>query len=178
MTALASRYAQGCLLAAGDVGYEAVAQDLATFVACLDASRQLQTVLAHPACANQRPAVMDAVVAKLELGQPVTRLLQLLVRRGRMGLIRDVAQAATEQLDLQAGRLQAQVRVSVALTQAQEAALCRQLAKRMGKPVRAQVVVEPELLGGMVCQVGGLTFDSSLKNQMSMLADRLGVRLH
>lgn len=178
MTALASRYAQGCLLAAGPDHSETVAQNLADFVACLRASEDLRTVLANPACANARPAVLEAVAKKLGLGEHVTRLLRLMVKRGRMPLIEDVAQAVTQQMDSQAGRLQALVRVSVPLSEAQIEALCGQLSQRMGKPVRAQVQVDADLLGGMVCEVGGLTFDSSLKNQMNILADRLGVRLH
>jgi F-type H+-transporting ATPase subunit delta len=52
------------------------------------------------------------------------------------------------------------------------------LTARMGTPVIPEVAVDPKLIAGMVCRVGELTFDSTLKNQLGLMAERLDTRRH
>lgn len=178
MTALAHRYAQGALGIASDEQGEALVGDLESFMACVANSEPLAAVLAHPACATARAQVVQAVMEKMALGTLAQKLLALLVQRGRMGIAGEVATAARELMDARAGRMRAQVSSAIALSDGQVRALEAQLSARMGMPVHALVTVDESLMGGMVCHVGELTLDSSLKNQFGILADRLGTRLH
>jgi F-type H+-transporting ATPase subunit delta len=178
MTALAQRYAQGALNTATDAQGEALVTDLEAFAELVRTHEPLQAVLTHPACATARADVVQAIMVKMGLCDLAQRLLGLLIRRDRIAIVGDVAVATRELVDARAGRLRAQVRSAIALSEVQLDALQKQLSARMGQPVHAIVTVDEELLGGMVCQVGELTLDSSLKNQFGILADRLGTRLH
>ena len=70
-------------------------------------------------------------------------------------------------------RLHAEVWSPMALDDAQKASLQAALEKRLGQDVLVDVNVSPELLGGLVVQVGDLKFDSSIKRQLEILRERL-----
>lgn len=176
---LAQRYAQGSLAAAGsqEAG-EALAAQIEQFVATVASSKPLQVAISHPALKDERASLVQAVAKKLDLGETAQRLLALLVRRNRMGQLTAIARSMAELTDDRAGRLRAKVTSAMPMPQEQLRELQDALAQRLGQPVQAQVRVDPTLIGGMVVEVGHLTFDNSLKNQLSLMADQLGARAH
>lgn len=177
MMILAQRYARGALAAAGEGERETLVDQMEQFVACVSQNPSLSTVLTHPALAQERSTVVKAVANHLALGPVAHNVLGLLVQRGRTNLLVDVAQQMRALTDAAQGLLRAHVTSAMPLGEPEVRRLEQQLSERMGKPVRAQVQVDASLIGGMVCEVGELTFDSSLKNQLANLADRFGTRL-
>ena len=51
--------------------------------------------------------------------------------------------------------------------------LRRALSQRVGQEVRLEVRVDPNLIGGIVAQVGGLILDGSLRTQLGQLRANL-----
>jgi F-type H+-transporting ATPase subunit delta len=47
-----------------------------------------------------------------------------------------------------------------------------QLSKTLGKDVSLQVLVDPEILGGIVVRVGDTVYDGSVVNQLSQVRAR------
>jgi len=179
MSALAQRYAQGALAAAGSAeAGEALVADLENFVRCMEGNAKLATALTHPGLKEQRAQVVQRVGEALQL-QPIThKVLGLLVHRNRITSLAAITSCMRELTDARAGRLRAQIVSAMPMTAQQVNALQEALSKRLGKPVTAQVRVDKTLIGGMVCEVGSLTFDNSLKNQLAMMAEQLGAHAH
>ncbi len=179
MSALADRYAQGAMAAAGsqEAG-ETLVADLEKFALCAQHNAQLAVALSHPALRDERAQVVTQVAQALALGDTAHKVLGLLVRRNRMRLLNQIVTAMSALADARAGRLRAHVVSAMAMEPEQLRALQDALSQRLGQPVLAQMRVDPSLIGGMVCEVGSLTFDNSLKNQLSMMADQLGARAH
>ncbi|KAK1548406.1 hypothetical protein Q3G72_013112 [Acer saccharum] len=144
------------------------------FVALYKASPMLQEMLRNPVLKQQRVAALDAVLARLEVGPIVHKLLALLAARDRMHWLQDVSEQIEALADKQIGRLRAKVTAAVMPTQAQTQRIAETLERRLGKSVLVTVTAEPSLLAGLVCQVGDLTFDSSLSRQLAILTERLG----
>ena len=177
MSALAERYAKGALAAAGSAeAGEALVADLEKFVRSMADNPKLTTALTHPGLKNQRPKVVTAVGEALGLQPMAHKVLGLLVHRDRVGSLSAITACMRELTDVQAGRLRAQIVSAMPMTSEQVTALQEALTKRLGKPVTAQVRVDKGLIGGMVCEVGNLTFDNSLKNQLSLMAEQLGAK--
>lgn len=177
MSALARRYARAAVAAAADKGgMEAVAALASGLLAVRDAYRQsceLREALHNPSLRHERTAVLETVVQKLALSKPARRVLLLLAEKDRIDILEDVAAEAEAIADAQMGRLRARVTSAVPLTEAQISRLTRALEKRFGMPVAVQVAVEPAILGGLVCQVGDVTMDSSIRHQLEALRERL-----
>src|SRR5208283_1103734 len=105
--------------------------------------------------------------------QSATRLIAYMATSGRIDLLDEVADEIRILGDEQTGRLRAVVRTVVALTPTQRARLTAALAKHVGRPVELTETIDPSILGGLVCQVGELTFDNSLARQLDRLRDQL-----
>lgn len=180
MTVIARRYARAAVDAAAekaqDAGIDTLAAGLRKFREAYASAAELREVLQNPAFRRERTQVLQAVIARLGLGEgPAANLIRLLEANGRMTLLNDVVAEIDACIDERRGCLRATVVSAIALTPAQEKRVAAALEKRLGHAVAVRVEVDPTLLGGLVCQVGDLIFDSSLKRQLELLRERLEV---
>ncbi|MEZ0314310.1 MAG: ATP synthase F1 subunit delta [Myxococcota bacterium] len=178
MSAVAKRYARAAIAAAldmeGAIGVEKLAHSVSTFRAMYDKTSELRDLLANPALKADRDAVLGTVLDKIGASKTAVKLIQLLAGRDRVEALRDVADEIEAEADNRAGRLRARVVSSIPLDDAKIQRLKGALHKRFQRDIVVDVKVDPELLGGLVCKVGDLTLDSSLKRQIELLREQLG----
>ena len=99
--------------------------------------------------------------------------LQVLNRKGRLGLIRAVAKAyylAREEL---LGRVEVLVRSAVPLTERHRGGVREVAATHTGKEVDLIETVDEALLGGLVIRIGDEKFDASVATRLRTLAGKL-----
>ncbi|RYF11242.1 MAG: ATP synthase F1 subunit delta [Deltaproteobacteria bacterium] len=181
MSALAKRYAgaaaEAALKVAGtdsQAALEVLGAALQTFEAMRQGSEALQHLLHNPVFKPQRQKVVGSLLQRAEISGVAARLILALVQNERTALLGPVAAALEAMADSRAGRLRAEVRCASPMSAAQQTALAAALQARLGKPVIVRSKQAPELLGGMVCQIAGVTIDTSLKRQLETLTERLG----
>jgi len=136
---------------------------------------RLQPILLSPAidgAARRRTA--RAVVEVLGLPLTVRNLILVLAERDRLGLLPDVARWYDQLLDDAVGRARVVIRSAVALAAPEKAALA-ELARRLtgSREVLATSEVDPELLGGVVLNVGGKVYDGSVRSQLARLGKEM-----
>ena len=168
---IAERYARGLSLSIKDnAELEAAAAALTDFGEAFDEIRDLRNVLSNPAIDNEsRAAVLKAALEGKDMPGTVERLLEVLLRRGRISEVADVAKVFRALVDERLGRVRARVCTALPLDEAQEARMAAALAKRSGKDVRLVCVVDPEILGGAVAEIGGMVLDGSVRAQLEGL---------
>ncbi|MCU0702860.1 MAG: F0F1 ATP synthase subunit delta [Fimbriiglobus sp.] len=101
------------------------------------------------------------------------KFLHVLTQNNRLGLLRDVSAAYQAIRDQQAGRVRVLVRSAAALNDQQKAELTTTLADKLNKQPVLTVRVEPELLGGLIVQVGDRVYDSSVRTRLNNLRNTL-----
>lgn len=101
------------------------------------------------------------------------KFLHVLTQNNRLGLMRDIHAAYQAIRDRQAGRVRVLVRSAAALTDQQTGELKATLAGRLNKEPILNVRVEPELLGGLIVQVGDRVYDSSVRTRLDTLRNTL-----
>ncbi len=107
------------------------------------------------------------------LSVEAARLVLLLAEKDRFEILEEVV-AETEALaDERVGRARAYVSTAIPLTDAQQQRLTRALEKRFARPVALTIDIDPSIIGGLVCRVGDVTMDSSVKHQLETLRERL-----
>ncbi|MFP4500573.1 MAG: ATP synthase F1 subunit delta [Candidatus Hydrogenedentota bacterium] len=99
----------------------------------------------------------------------VRRLAEVLLRRGRISLLGDVAAVFSSLVDRRLERLTADVRAAHDLSEEQCARLEQALSKFIGKTVRLELATDSELLGGVVARLEGILVDGSLRNRLERL---------
>ena len=125
----------------------------------------------------------EGLIEKLLRGKAsdlVVDTLQVMRRKGRLGLTRALIRAYRELWMKRRNQVEARVASAVPLDDAQRAALRAELAKALAyRSGREPVLVErvdPELLGGLVISVGDIKLDSTVANELARLGAGLMAR--
>lgn len=97
------------------------------------------------------------------------QLMKVMVRRGRLGYLASVRDAAVMLHDQALGRVLAEVRTAVPLDDQLRSDVTSRLSSTLGKQVRLRESVDASLLGGMVIRVGDTVYDSSVAGRIEKL---------
>jgi len=131
----ARRYAKALHAAAAEAGAgEAAGRELATLLDILQANRQAVDVLARPWIKpGDRRAAALTLAQQAGCGKLVQDFVALVAERGRLDHLAAIVAAYQELADAALGRVRAQVRTAVALTDAEKDQLARHLQSQLGK---------------------------------------------
>ena len=97
----------------------------------------------------------------------------MLVGAGRGNHIGSIADELVRQAAESRGQAVAEVRSAVALNEDQRERLRGALSKATGLNIDVVVVVDPDILGGVVAQVGDTVFDGSVRTRLEKMKERL-----
>ena len=103
----------------------------------------------------------------------VLRFMRVLNRHERLGLFDVVVREARSIWDQRHKRIPVQVRSAVPLGETQLNTLRDRLAALTGATPILQVATDPDLIGGLVIQVGDQRYDLSVKSRLAQLRQRL-----
>lgn len=173
---VARRYAGAMIDVAAEANVvDRVATDLDRFVQTLDqGGGDLRNALCTPVfTVEEREAVLDALLPRLDVHPLTANLLRLANARRRLPLIGDIARAYRDEADARAGRVRVQVSTATPLDAALEAEIRAAMERVTGKAVLLESRVDPSLLGGLVARVGSRVYDSSLRTRLQNLQHAL-----
>ena len=173
--AAARRYARALFSIAKDDGaIEPVAGDLARMAELLDAHPELRHALFRPLHpVKERRAVLESVCDRIGVRPEVKNFLVFLIDQRRLVDFEAIRAEYARLADEAAGRMQARVVAASDLPEGQRERLKNALARRTGREIELVVEVDPDLIGGVIANVGGVVFDGSLRTQLSQLRDSL-----
>jgi len=103
----------------------------------------------------------------------VLRFLRVLNRHERLGLFDVVVREARSIWDKRNKRIPVQVRSAVPLGETQLTILRERLARLTGATPILQVSIDPDLIAGLVVQVGDQRYDLSVQTRLAQLRQRL-----
>ena len=173
---IARRYARA-LIALGQEGgnTDAFASDLDRFAAVLDTGDgQLRAALTNPGLSTlERKAVLDQVLDKVKLTKDVGNFLRLLVDKNRLNEFDGIVRFYGEMADELAGRARAVVTTASELDAAMRKTVQDALEASTGKTVEIDFKVDPSLIGGMVAQVGDISYDASVRARLEDIQSTL-----
>jgi len=100
-------------------------------------------------------------------------LVLLLVTRGRLSRIGDIADEYRRRLDGYRGIEPAAVTTAVPLEEKDRAKLTEHLGALVGKKMVLKCEVDPDLIGGIVARIGGKLLDGSTRSKLTALKREL-----
>ena len=125
-------------------------------------------VLTSPAVPQNRKAQILAE-ALPELNEQVRRFLDLLLRRDRLELLPRVLESLRELINEQRGVETARVTTAVPLGPSERELISERLSARTGKRIQLEEAVDPEVIGGVVAQIGDEIIDASVRGRLERL---------
>jgi F-type H+-transporting ATPase subunit delta len=174
--AVAKSYAKALFALATEQQHaDQVEGELAQSAALVAGDHELAAVFGRPwiSPANKRK-IAEAIGQRLELSKLSRDFLALIAAHGRADHLAAIAAAYRDMLDTARGRVRARVRTATALTESDRTALSARLARALGgKQVLIEEVLDQDLLGGFIAEIGSLIVDGSLNGQLARLRQTL-----
>lgn len=150
-----------------DGSLDRVEDELFRFGRILDREPRFGQLLADTAQpADRRVGLLREVLGE-KVAPVTTTLLEQTVRTPRSRNLDVAAEELSELAAARRDRYVAHVRTPVRLTAEQEHRLGESLSRLYGRPISLQVELDPELLGGLVLQVGGELIDGSVAGRLA-----------
>jgi F-type H+-transporting ATPase subunit delta len=169
----ARRYAEAAFeLATRDKALDAYAEGLELAAGALGQGPALE-VLRNPAQPlRQRTEVVDGLLAN-RVPDQVLKLAGLLVERGKIDRIGEVATEYRRLLNRARGVVEALATAAAPLTADETEALQKKIAQMTGSTVDLRVEVDESLIGGLTVRVGDTLYDASVRGRLERLRERL-----
>lgn len=147
------------------------AQALAALVA---GSHDLREVWQAPSIpAEQKRAVLDAIVAREGVSKPVRNFMAVLIDHRRVDFLEPIVKQFEQELNERLGFSEAEITSARELSQPERAALEAQVAALTGKKVLAKYSSDATLLGGAVIRVGSTIYDGSVKGKLERIREAM-----
>ncbi|MDG2183317.1 MAG: ATP synthase F1 subunit delta [Mariniblastus sp.] len=166
-------YARALLAFAADAGnVDQLVDELGEVVEAINGVAGLRDALESPRVGvESKVNLLDkAFAGKVEKG--LLHFLKVVGNKGRFDCLGAIASSAKTLRDEMSGRVQAVVTSASPMDSEVVGRITDQLSKTLGKDVSLQVLVDPEILGGIVVRVGDTVYDGSVLNQLSQVRAR------
>jgi F-type H+-transporting ATPase subunit delta len=172
---LARRYARALMdLAQSPTERDAFADDLDAFA---DLTRQkddagaplVVTLTADRFLLSQRAKLVEALATRLSVAPMVLRFVHYVLERGRMDGITQIARASRRMADDLANRVRAKITTARPLSADATGRLVEALERATGRTVISSSHVNPEIIGGVVAQVGSYVLDGSVPSTLAAI---------
>ena len=113
-----------------------------------------------------KKTLFQKVAAQLELSPIMKSFLNLLVEKGRIQHLAEIADYYHRLIDEYSNISRAKVKAASKLADAEIIEIAVALEKRIGKKIVVEFEVDPSLIGGVFAQIGDFVLDGSVKRQL------------
>jgi F-type H+-transporting ATPase subunit delta len=152
---------------------EPVEEQVYAFAKMVEKRAKVREALIDPELPNENKRNLIGEVLGQRANPVAVNLLGMVVEQGRA---RDIGRIAESLVEVAAERRQqvvGEVRSAVPLTDAQRRRLAEALSSATGRKVEVKVIVDPDLVGGVVARVGDEIFDGSIRSRLDEAKQQL-----
>ena len=153
--------AQGGIAAAREAG-----EALAALAEAWRKDRRLRGFfLSSEVSAAEKSATLDRLVASLP--KLLANFVRLLLAKGRLALLPDIADAAVATLNRRLGRVPVTITTAVPMPPERLARWAQSIQAATGREPVLRTVVKPELVAGALVQIGDVVADGSARRRLA-----------
>ena len=159
---VAKRYARALIELADKSQVEKWGAELDRLAAIVDSPELLPRLASPELGLVERQEAMAKIAERLELSFPLRSFAVVVARHGRIDEVTAIAEAYRDLVDEMLGRERATLTFAVEPSAEETARVVAGLEAIAGKKIIPTIKVDKELLGGVVAELGGKTYDGSL----------------
>ena len=173
--AVARRYAKALLLIGKEDGQtDSYRKELSGFADLMEREDALNQAITNPLYeSSSRRNVLQAVIDSLDISKTMKSFLLLLFDKGRIGFLGSIDEFYQNLADELNGIARASLVSATALPEDTVEKIRVALSNKTNKEIILEVEQDPELIGGIVTQIGDLVWDGSIKTQLSNMRETL-----
>jgi F-type H+-transporting ATPase subunit delta len=151
-----------------------IEDELFRFARTLEGNDELRSVLTDAAVpAGRRQGVVQDLLGD-KASQVTTSLVSFVVGIGRARDLPAIIDRLVERAAAEKGKVVAEVRSAVPLTDDQQTRLAAALGRATGKQIELKIIIDPSVLGGLIAQVGDTVIDGTVRTRLDQLRAQIG----
>jgi len=172
---IARRYAQALLELGKERNQtEEFRSQLKAFAGLLRRSPLLEECLASPLySAEDLKRIIVEITDKINVSKTIQDFLSLLVDKRRIQYFSAIEEAYDDFTNAILGYVKATITTATTLPKDDYNTLKQSLEKVTGKKVILSANVKPDIIGGVIAEVGDKVFDGSIRNQLQKIGETL-----
>jgi F-type H+-transporting ATPase subunit delta len=152
-----------------------VREELADFVKTVEEVPELHALLRNPQLdPNAKESILEELIGDAD--EIFRNFLRLLTEKGRAAEIREIGREFERLCGEEEGVLNVELTTAVELSDEEAKTIVRQIEEASGQTVEASRNVDPNLVGGIVLQVGSVRLDASVRGRLERLREQLVTR--
>ena len=153
---------------------ETIGDELFSIARIFESSSELRDSLSDPRLPIERKQGIISDLLETRASALTVNLINFIVGAGKARELPAIADRLVQRASEARDAVVAEVRSAVELDSATVSKLEAKLGEATGKKVEAKVVVDPEILGGIVARVGDVVIDGSVRGRLRDLRDEFG----
>ena len=171
---VARRYAQALFKLLDQGSLEAAQSGLQALAEALQESSPLKHVLASPVFTlEEKSAVLTGCSQKAGCPPAMSRFCKQLLKKGRVGVLPEIAEAFRDLMDQQKGKQQVSIVSAKSIDSNARGDLRIQLQGLLKRPVDVSFKEDPLLIAGIQIRIGSKVYDSTVKGQLQKMRAQL-----
>jgi F-type H+-transporting ATPase subunit delta len=165
---VASRYAKSLIDLSKEQGsLDVVYKDMKDFLDTLKRNTQIEVLLKSPVITGDNKMAVLKKIFEKAYHKNTMALFDIVVRKNRAMFLHAIAQGFIEQYNTLNNIMKASVKTAYAIDDKLREEVKQFIEKYSGKKVELQTIVDPQLIGGLVIQMGDKLFDASIAGKLS-----------
>lgn len=175
---VSKRYAKALLTIAKQKGNQAqVFAELQNIAQAFNENSEIENYFANPLVSpEQKMTTLKSALTTKALSEEVLNTLLLLAEKGRLSVVPQISQAFSDLMDIEEGITRGVVRSAQPLSADAKKEIESKIHSVLKKKIVLTYQQDPSLLGGIVAEAGGWTFDDSIDTHLKKLNEELNRR--
>lgn len=174
-TPVSRTYAQAIVELGDEHGtLDQIREDFESFHEVWKGDNGVRRFLSSPAVSRERKVELVAKAGE-KFGEHFRRFLGVLAEKGRILFFGDIYESFRNLLESRGGLIRARATFAVSMEEARVQEIESTLAEKLGKKVSLWVGEDPEILGGMILQIGDRRVDMSLRRSLEEFRQAVAV---
>lgn len=171
---IARRYASALYGEAESAGtVEMIDNDVELLFNTLEESHDLQLFFASPVISEEKKMTVIRRLFQPRVSDLMLNFLLFVISKQREGIVDAIVNEYRSMRLKQRGIVEADARVAIPLDETDVDDLTASISKTVGSEIRLNVKTDPELVGGVVVQIGDLVYDGTLKRKLANLRKQM-----
>ena len=122
---------------------------------------------------KEKEAVLEKLAEGWKLSPETRHFFDMVVKQGLSKYMEQITASYSKTIREKQNEVHASITSAFVLTAEEQKEIAQALGTKTGKKVTCDVTVDPELIGGMVANIGGVVFDASIRGYLDRLQEEL-----
>lgn len=168
---LERRYANALFdVAVGKKTVDKVAKDLEALKETLASSEDLQKLIVNPTVQREvLGSLFEGLLKKIKADKLTISFMHLMADRRRLAILDGMISQFLKKYAKHQGLVEVTVTTAIPLDKKRQTQLKKQLESNIGKSVKIEMAVNPDILGGMIIKVGSQMLDDSIVSKLNRI---------